>query len=252
MEPIREFTEQEIEACVEQMQQPKFLFVVAFHITTQLIFRLVERGHTEHLTMIEGIPFYNLEMSQHVDKTLKLDIDDRPMYWRKVAEEVLSKGGIDGLADENKASSLVLQVASRLLSDIRVDSLLNHSFIGLLGIRQQEEIEALHKLSKTQKLILIVLRHNAMRLAGDQAETEPIPWKPDILFLNLTHANRVGLSKSLQRLSERGLVQRLDVRQKIIPVENEQSVRRTAFVTLTELGFLVASRIAIQAVRLDQ
>lgn len=261
VEPVKEFTEQEITVCIEQMRQPDFLIGVAFHVATQAILRLVSREHTEHLTMIDGIPFAKPEIIQHVHKSLELDFSDRPLYWRGVAKVVLLEGGSGGLSDNNKGGALAVRVAAQLLLDAKIDSLFNYTLVQLLGLRQQEEIQAFHKLSKIQKHLLLVILQKAVSESTTVSEVKPVPWKPDELFtalrkpdepfVDLTPGNRVTLSKSLERLSERGLVERLDVQKKVISTGKEQPTRRTAFVKLTELGFLVANRLYIPPASLD-
>lgn len=96
--------------------------------------------------------------------------------------------------------------------------------------------EVTNKLSRLQKEILSTLLENS-RSASTLAA---VPWQPNKLLPNITKTDRTAVSKSLLRLAERNLIQRLDLEEEVIPTVKEKTPRRTAFVKLTDLGDLVA------------
>ena len=241
---LTEVSEEDIAALVEKISQPSFLFGLAFQLAAQTLLELVARGDTEHLTMVNGAPFLKPEITQYVHQSLQMDIIARPLYWREIAKNLLIDKEQLGKRDKELTTNFILPILHQLLSDTNFYALPSYTLCQLLGLRLEQELEALRKLSKMQKYILAKLFKQVMDLPTKMVA---IPWLPDEFFPNVTSTERVSISKSLKRLSERNLIKRFNINQSPISGEGQPS-QRTAFVQLTELGLLVGKQICLPTI----
>ena len=95
--------------------------------------------------------------------------------------------------------------------------------------REQEELQALHKLSELQQDILL-------RIFSETSGCTDVKWTPGKWFEPKSAAKRSTLSKSIDRIEERGLIKRQ-------VTHNNDKVERTSLVGLTNLGYRVCKRL---------
>lgn len=147
-------------------------------------------------------------------------------YWEKAGEaidkavEFLSLAGADELVETLMATPLGM-VKGLLKNPSELEK--------FLQFKQEEETEAVHKLSSMQKEILL-------KLLSETGGYREVRWTPKEWFGATAPSERAAFSTSLKRLESRGLVKRHSV-------DKTGEPKRTAVVKLTDLGHLVAKRL---------
>jgi len=157
--------------------------------------------------------------------------EDIPLIWAR------AKGAKTGeVSREDYLIELcAFYVAGEWLQQLNLSALSPEALGKVLGF-EGNIIEAIDKLSQLQKEILRTL----LERSGDNPlKPLAVPWQPSTLPLSSSSMDRTTISKSLLKLAERNLVQRLDYEEEFIPTTEKATMRRTKAVRLTELGVLV-------------